>query len=59
MGMFRGGIVQNCCANPVFTLYQISDLWVTDEGTYTCEAENQFGKIVSRPAMLTVTGLGN
>ncbi|XP_053098888.1 hemicentin-1 isoform X3 [Hemicordylus capensis] len=35
----------------------IHKLWVNDEGTYICEAENQFGKIVSRPAILTVTGL--
>ncbi|XP_060132638.1 hemicentin-1 isoform X1 [Zootoca vivipara] len=34
-----------------------NNLWVSDEGTYICEAENQFGKIVSRPATLTVTGL--
>ncbi|XP_061490012.1 hemicentin-1 isoform X2 [Rhineura floridana] len=34
-----------------------NNLWVNDEGTYICEAENQFGKIVSRPATLTVTGL--
>uniref|UniRef100_A0A8D2KTM3 Hemicentin 1 n=1 Tax=Varanus komodoensis TaxID=61221 RepID=A0A8D2KTM3_VARKO len=35
----------------------INNLWVNDEGTYICEAENQFGKIVSQPATLTVTGL--
>ncbi|NXX95340.1 HMCN1 protein, partial [Centropus bengalensis] len=35
----------------------ISGLWVTDEGTYICEAENQFGRIRSRPAVITVTGL--
>ncbi|KAL8178141.1 UNVERIFIED_CONTAM: Hemicentin-1 [Gekko kuhli] len=35
----------------------INNLWVNDEATYICEAENQFGKIVSRPATLTVTGL--
>lgn len=35
-----------------------ADLWVSDEGTYVCEAENQFGRIQSRPAMVTVTGLG-
>lgn len=34
------------------------DLWVSDEGTYVCEAENQFGRIQSRPATVTVTGLG-
>ncbi|XP_071421021.1 hemicentin-1 [Pithys albifrons albifrons] len=33
------------------------NLWVTDEGTYVCEAENQFGRIQSRPATVTVTGL--
>uniref|UniRef100_A0A8C6YIL3 Hemicentin 1 n=1 Tax=Nothoprocta perdicaria TaxID=30464 RepID=A0A8C6YIL3_NOTPE len=36
----------------------INNLWVSDEGTYICEAENQFGKIQSRPATVTVTGLG-
>ncbi|KAM6456551.1 hemicentin-1 isoform 2-T2 [Liasis olivaceus] len=35
----------------------IHNLWVNDEGTYICEAENQFGKIVSKPATVTVTGL--
>uniref|UniRef100_A0A8C5TYJ9 Hemicentin 1 n=1 Tax=Malurus cyaneus samueli TaxID=2593467 RepID=A0A8C5TYJ9_9PASS len=35
----------------------IQNLWVTDEGTYVCEAENQFGRIQSRPATITVTGL--
>ncbi|NXU50379.1 HMCN1 protein, partial [Turnix velox] len=35
----------------------INNLWVTDEGTYVCEAENQFGRIQSRPATITVTGL--
>ncbi|XP_063154493.1 hemicentin-1 [Candoia aspera] len=35
----------------------IHNLWVNDEGTYICEAENQFGKIASRPATITVTGL--
>ncbi|KAH0618306.1 hypothetical protein JD844_017377 [Phrynosoma platyrhinos] len=35
----------------------INNLWVNDEGTYICEAENQFGKIISRLATLTVTGL--
>ncbi|XP_067156720.1 hemicentin-1 [Apteryx mantelli] len=35
----------------------INNLWVSDEGTYICEAENQFGKIQSRPATITVTGL--
>uniref|UniRef100_A0ABM5GDB4 Hemicentin-1 n=1 Tax=Pogona vitticeps TaxID=103695 RepID=A0ABM5GDB4_9SAUR len=35
----------------------INNVWVNDEGTYICEAENQFGKIVSRHATLTVTGL--
>lgn len=35
-----------------------ADLWVSDEGTYICEAENQFGRIQSRPATITVTGLG-
>ncbi|XP_064928861.1 hemicentin-1 isoform X2 [Columba livia] len=35
----------------------INSLWVSDEGTYICEAENQFGRIQSRPATVTVTGL--
>uniref|UniRef100_A0A8C8RV15 Hemicentin-1 n=1 Tax=Pelusios castaneus TaxID=367368 RepID=A0A8C8RV15_9SAUR len=35
----------------------INNLWVSDEGTYLCEAENQFGKIQSQPAIITVTGL--
>ncbi|XP_067391212.1 hemicentin-1 isoform X2 [Emydura macquarii macquarii] len=35
----------------------INNLWVSDEGTYICEAENQFGKIQSQPAIITVTGL--
>ncbi|XP_026558988.1 hemicentin-1 [Pseudonaja textilis] len=35
----------------------IHNLWVNDEGTYVCEAENQFGKIISSPATVTVTGL--
>uniref|UniRef100_A0A8C3DQA4 Hemicentin-1 n=1 Tax=Corvus moneduloides TaxID=1196302 RepID=A0A8C3DQA4_CORMO len=35
----------------------IQNLWVSDEGTYICEAENQFGRIQSRPATVTVTGL--
>ncbi|KAK2540204.1 Hmcn1 [Columba guinea] len=35
----------------------INSLWVSDEGTYICEAENQFGRIQSRPATITVTGL--
>ncbi|NWI60418.1 HMCN1 protein, partial [Calyptomena viridis] len=33
------------------------NVWVSDEGTYICEAENQFGRIQSRPATVTVTGL--
>ncbi|XP_051649408.1 hemicentin-1 isoform X5 [Manacus candei] len=33
------------------------NLWVSDEGIYVCEAENQFGRIQSRPATVTVTGL--
>ncbi|XP_027560313.1 hemicentin-1 isoform X2 [Neopelma chrysocephalum] len=33
------------------------NLWVGDEGIYVCEAENQFGRIQSRPATVTVTGL--
>ncbi|NWU93884.1 HMCN1 protein, partial [Upupa epops] len=37
----------------------INNLWVSDEGTYICEAENQFGRIQSRPATVTVTGLVN
>lgn len=41
-----------------FTFFHPLDLWVSDEGTYICEAENQFGRIQSRPAMITVTGLG-
>ncbi|KFP01647.1 Hemicentin-1, partial [Calypte anna] len=35
----------------------IHNLWVSDEGAYICEAENQFGRIQSRPATITVTGL--
>uniref|UniRef100_A0A8C4UE85 Hemicentin-1 n=1 Tax=Falco tinnunculus TaxID=100819 RepID=A0A8C4UE85_FALTI len=35
----------------------INNLWVSDEGTYICEAENQFGRIQSQPATVTVTGL--
>ncbi|NWT15620.1 HMCN1 protein, partial [Vireo altiloquus] len=35
----------------------IQNLWVSDEGSYVCEAENQFGRIQSRPATVTVTGL--
>ncbi|NXT68617.1 HMCN1 protein, partial [Chaetops frenatus] len=35
----------------------IQNLWVSDEGTYVCEAENQFGRIQSQPATVTVTGL--
>ncbi|XP_030135337.4 hemicentin-1 [Taeniopygia guttata] len=35
----------------------IQNLWVSDEGAYVCEAENQFGRIQSRPATVTVTGL--
>ncbi|NXH90756.1 HMCN1 protein, partial [Edolisoma coerulescens] len=35
----------------------IQNLWVSDEGTYVCEAENQFGRIQSQPAKVTVTGL--
>ncbi|XP_072199268.1 hemicentin-1 isoform X3 [Excalfactoria chinensis] len=35
----------------------INNLWVSDEGTYVCEAENQFGRIQSQPATITVTGL--
>nr|DBA18217.1 TPA: hypothetical protein GDO54_016492 [Pyxicephalus adspersus] len=34
------------------------DLWVGDEGTYICEAENQFGKIQAQ-ATVTITGLVN
>ncbi|XP_029473326.1 LOW QUALITY PROTEIN: hemicentin-1 [Rhinatrema bivittatum] len=34
----------------------INNLWVGDEGTYICEAENQFGKIQSQ-GTITVTGL--
>nr|XP_014344645.1 PREDICTED: hemicentin-1 [Latimeria chalumnae] len=34
----------------------IKNLWVDDEATYVCEAENQFGKIRSQ-ATITVTGL--
>ncbi|XP_072429742.1 hemicentin-1 isoform X3 [Chiloscyllium punctatum] len=32
------------------------NLWVDDEGTYSCEAENQFGKIQAE-VTVTVTGL--
>uniref|UniRef100_A0A8C3QNH6 Hemicentin 1 n=1 Tax=Cyanoderma ruficeps TaxID=181631 RepID=A0A8C3QNH6_9PASS len=45
---------------PLFSRQPFSppvDLWVSDEGTYVCEAENQFGRIQSRPATVTVTGL--
>ncbi|XP_009874122.1 PREDICTED: hemicentin-1-like, partial [Apaloderma vittatum] len=35
----------------------INNLWVSDEGAYICEAENQFGNIQSRAATITVTGL--
>ncbi|NWI93347.1 HMCN1 protein, partial [Pitta sordida] len=35
----------------------IHNVWVSDEGTYICEAENQFGRIQSHPATVTVTGL--
>ncbi|XP_015146078.2 hemicentin-1 isoform X21 [Gallus gallus] len=35
----------------------INNLWVNDEGSYVCEAENQFGRIQSQPATITVTGL--
>ncbi|XP_055041761.2 hemicentin-1 isoform X1 [Misgurnus anguillicaudatus] len=34
----------------------ITNLWVEDEGTYVCEAQNQFGKIQTK-AKITVTGL--
>nr|XP_051676343.1 hemicentin-1 isoform X2 [Oryctolagus cuniculus] len=34
----------------------ILSLWASDEGTYICEAENQFGKIQSQTTV-TVTGL--
>ncbi|XP_036375886.1 hemicentin-1 [Megalops cyprinoides] len=34
----------------------ISNLWVEDEATYICEAQNQFGKIQAQAAV-TVTGL--
>ncbi|XP_063796284.1 hemicentin-1 isoform X2 [Pseudophryne corroboree] len=34
----------------------ITNLWVGDEGTYLCEAENQFGKIKSQ-ITVTLTGL--
>ncbi|XP_069497466.1 hemicentin-1 isoform X2 [Ambystoma mexicanum] len=34
----------------------IKNLWAGDEGTYICEAENQFGKIQSQ-GTVTVTGL--
>uniref|UniRef100_H0WC62 Hemicentin-1 n=1 Tax=Cavia porcellus TaxID=10141 RepID=H0WC62_CAVPO len=34
----------------------ILNLWASDKGTYICEAENQFGKILSQ-ATITVTGL--
>lgn len=35
----------------------ILELWVEDEATYLCEAQNQFGKIQSK-AKVTITGLG-
>lgn len=35
----------------------ILELWVEDEATYVCEAQNQFGKIQTK-AKVTVTGLG-
>ncbi|XP_040215726.1 hemicentin-1 isoform X1 [Rana temporaria] len=35
---------------------KITNLWVGDEGTYICEAENQFGKIQAQ-ATVTLTGL--
>nr|XP_033816119.1 hemicentin-1 isoform X1 [Geotrypetes seraphini] len=34
----------------------IKNIWVGDQGTYICEAENQFGKIQSQ-GTITVTGL--
>ncbi|MGH0125472.1 UNVERIFIED_CONTAM: hypothetical protein FKN15_054569 [Acipenser sinensis] len=36
----------------------INNLWVDDETTYVCEAENQFGRI-QKQATVTVTGLVN
>ncbi|XP_018408468.1 PREDICTED: hemicentin-1 [Nanorana parkeri] len=35
---------------------KITNLWVGDEGTYICEAENQFGKVKAQ-ATVTLTGL--
>ncbi|XP_073439014.1 hemicentin-1 [Dendrobates tinctorius] len=35
---------------------QINSLWVGDNGTYVCEAENRFGKVQSQ-VIITLTGL--
>ncbi|KAI5614770.1 hemicentin-1 isoform X1 [Silurus asotus] len=35
---------------------QITNLWIEDETTYVCEAQNQFGKIQAK-VQVTVTGL--
>ncbi|XP_068096243.1 hemicentin-1 isoform X2 [Hyperolius riggenbachi] len=34
----------------------ITNLWIGDEGTYVCEAENEFGKVHAQ-AGITITGL--
>lgn len=60
VSLWRGrGWLSMChfrCCSQLFS--PPADLWVSDEGTYICEAENQFGRIQSRPATVTVTGLG-
>lgn len=40
-----------------FSVLCLLDLWVEDEATYVCEAQNHFGKIQAK-AKVTVTGLG-
>ncbi|XP_040264776.1 hemicentin-1 isoform X1 [Bufo bufo] len=37
-------------------ILQINNLWVGDDGTYVCEAENYFGKVQSQ-VTVTLTGL--
>ncbi len=41
----------------LFHVLCLLDLWVEDETTYVCEAQNHFGKIQAK-AKVTVTGLG-
>ncbi|OXB72514.1 UNVERIFIED_CONTAM: hypothetical protein H355_016383 [Colinus virginianus] len=55
--LFSGSLAVSSISQLRTGALSINNLWVSDEGTYVCEAENQFGRIQSQTATITVTGL--